>query len=108
LYHWTRHNDLVSIGLLFVVIIVILLSLATLNRGAVALPTEDEMMAEIDKEAERINDIMNDKIENHPGMNLDGYCYNSAEALETCTNEIAKGMEPYYDEAGKRIWENID
>ena len=36
-------------------------------------------MAEIDKEAEKINDIMNDKIENHPGMDLDGYCFGSVD-----------------------------
>ena len=65
-------------------------------------------MAEIDKEAEKINDIMNDKIENHPGMDLDGYCFDSAEALEKCTNEIAKEMEPFMMKQEKRIWESTD
>jgi hypothetical protein len=88
--------------------LVIILGLVTMSPSSAALPTEDEMMAEIDKEAEKINDIMNRKIENHPRMDLGGYCYNSAEALDGCTNEIAKEMEPYYDEAGKRIWEDID
>ena len=87
--------------------IVILLGLVTMNPVS-ALPTEDEMMAEIDKEAEKINDIMNQKIENHPGMDLGGYCYNSVESLDGCTSELAKEMEPYYNEAGKRVWGNID
>lgn len=95
-------------GILFVIVVGTLLNIVTMNQEAVAIPSEDEIMAEIDKEAEKINDIMNNKIENHPGMDLDGYCYNSAETLEGCTNEIAKEMEPYYDEAGKRIWKNID
>jgi hypothetical protein len=74
-----------------------------------AIPSQDEIMDEIDKEAEKINDIMNDKIENHPGMgDLDGYCYNSAETLGKCTDEIAKEMQPYYVDAGKRIWGSID
>src|SRR5512144_2618275 len=76
---------------------------------ASALPSEDEIMAKIDREAERINDIIDQKIQNHPGLSdFGGYCYNSVEALEQCQNEIANEMEPYYDEAGKRIWDNID
>jgi hypothetical protein len=88
--------------------LVTILGLVSMNPVSAALPTEDEIMAEIDKEAEKINDIMNQKIEGHPGMELDGYCYDSTESLEGCTNEIAKEMEPYYDEAGERVWENID
>lgn len=63
----------------------------------------------MDKEAEIINDIINDKIESHPGMgDLDGDSYDITEALETCINDIPKEMQSYYDEAGERIWENID
>ena len=74
-----------------------------------ALPSEDEIMAKIDREAERINDIIDQKIQNHPGLSdFDGYCYNSVEALELCQNEIVNEMDPYYEEAGERIWDNID
>jgi hypothetical protein len=38
-----------------------------------ALPSQDEIMAEIYEEADNINDIMDKKIENHPGLgDLDG------------------------------------
>jgi hypothetical protein len=74
-----------------------------------AFPSEDEIMARIDRESERINEIMNQKIQNHPGLSdLDGYCYKSVDALEQCEKEIANEMQPYYDEAGKRIWEDLD
>ena len=52
---------------------------------AYALPSQDEIMAEIYEEADKINDIMDNKIENHPGLgDIDGYCYNSVESLEKC------------------------
>ena len=96
-------------GLQFILVLGSISLLTIFNQGADALPTEDEIMDEIDKEAEKINDIMNDKIESHPGLgDIDGYCYNSVEALERCTDGIAEEIQPYYDEAGKRIWENID
>ena len=74
-----------------------------------ALPTQDEIMAEIYEEADKINDIMNQKIENHPGLSdVDGHCYNSIEALEKCQKDVTEEMEPYYEEAGKRLSDKID
>jgi len=35
------------------------------------------------EQPDKINDIMNNRIENHPGLSdLNGYCYNSIETLE--------------------------
>ena len=74
-----------------------------------ALPTQDGTMADIYEEADKINDIMNQKIENHPGLSdVDGHCYNSIEALEKCQKEVTEEMEPYYEEAGKRLSDKID
>jgi hypothetical protein len=85
-----------------------LAAFSNLNLIAYALPSEDEIMNKIDREAERINEILNEKIQNHPGLSdPDGYCYNSVAALEQCENEIANEMEHYYDKAGERIWENM-
>ena len=41
-------------------------TLTILDQRAVAIPTQDEIMFEIDKEAQEINVIVIDKIENHP------------------------------------------
>ena len=58
---------------------------------AKGLPREDELMAEIDKEAERINDIIDQKIKSHHGLDdIYSYCYDSVEALEQCQNEIVR------------------
>ena len=54
------------IGLQFLLLLGTILILATFNQGIEVIPTQDEIMAEIDKEAEEINEIMNNKIENHP------------------------------------------
>jgi len=98
-----KSNQFYLIGILTTISIFAFFAVAN------ALPSEDEIMAKIDREAERINDIMNQKIQNHPGLSdFDGYCYDSVEALEQCQNEIANEMEPYYDEAGERVWDNID
>ena len=96
-------------NLYFLIGILATISINAFFGVANALPSEDEIMAKIDREAERINDIIDQKIQNHPGLSdFDGYCYNSVEALEQCQNEIANEMEPYYDEAGKRVWDNTD
>ena len=99
-------------SILFLTLLLISLSglaaFNNLNLIAHALPSEDEIMNKINREAERINDILNEKIQNHPGLSdSDGYCYNSVAALEQCEKEITNEMKPYYDEAGKRVWENI-
>ena len=76
---------------------------------AKGLPSEDEIMGEIDKEAERINDIMDQKIKSHPGLDdIYSYCYDSVEALLQCQSEIVEEMEPYYEDAGKRIGDKIE
>lgn len=95
--------------LYFLMGILTTIPLYALLAVANALPSEDEIMAKIDREAERINDIIDQKIQNHPGLSdFNGYCYNNVEALEQCENKIATEMEPYYDEAGERIWDNVD
>ena len=99
-------------SILFLTLLLISLSgfaaFNNLNLIAYALPSEDEIMNKINREAERINDILSEKIQNHPGLSdSDGYCYNSVTALERCEKEITDEMKPYYDEAGKRVWENM-
>jgi hypothetical protein len=76
---------------------------------AQALPSEDDLKAEIDKEAEKINDIIDQKIKCHPGLgDIYSYCYDSVEELLQCQNEIVEVMEPYYEDAGKRITDKIE
>jgi L-ribulose-5-phosphate 3-epimerase UlaE len=73
------------------------------------LPHENDIMSEIDKEAEKINDIMDQKIKIHPGLgDIYSYCYDSVEELLQCQNEIVEEMEPHYEDAGKRITDKIE
>jgi hypothetical protein len=96
-------------NLYFLIGILTIMLLSAFFAVANALLSEDEIMARIDREAERINEIMNQKIQNDPGLSdLDGYCYESVDALEQCEKEIANEMQSYYDEAGERIWEGLD
>lgn len=96
-------------SLVFTLITITLLALTLLLQMVNALPSQDEIMAGIYEEADKINDIMNQKIENHPGLSdLDGYCYNNVEALEKCQKDVAEEMEPYYEDAGKRLSDKID
>jgi hypothetical protein len=86
-----------------------LLALTAPIQMANALPTQDEIIADIYEEADKINDIMNQKIENHPGLSdVDGHCYNSIEALEKCQKDVAEEMEPYYEDTGKRLSDKLD
>lgn len=100
-------NGLISSVFTFVIITLFVLtaSIQMVN----ALPSQDEIMADIYEEADKINDIMDKKIENHPGLSdLNGYCYNSVEALEKCQKDVAEEMEPYYQDAGERLADKID
>lgn len=93
----------------FTFVIITLFLLTASIQMVNALPSQDEVLAEIYEEADKINDIMDNKIENHPGLgDLDGYCYNSVEALEKCQKDVAEEMEPYYEDAGKRLSDKID
>lgn len=96
-------------SLAFTLFTIAILALTSPIQMANALPTQDEIMADIYEEADKINDIMNQKIENHPGLSdVDGHCYNSIEALEKCQKDVTEEMEPYYEEAGKRLSDKID
>lgn len=100
-------NGLASSVFTFVIITLFVLtaSIQMVN----ALPSQDEIMVEIYEEADKINDIMDKKIENHPGLSdVDGHCYNSIEALEKCQKDVAEELEPYYEEAGERLSDKID
>ena len=93
----------------FTFVIVTLFVLTASIQMVNALPNQDEIMAEIYEEADNINDIMDKKIENHPGLgDLDGQCYNSVEALEKCQKDVAEEMEPYYEDTGERLADKID
>jgi hypothetical protein len=100
-------NGLASSVFTFVIITLFVLTASI--QMANALPSQDEIMAEIYEEADKINDIMNNKIESHPGLSdLDGYCYNSVEALEKCQKDVAEEMEPNYEDAGERLADKFD
>lgn len=105
-------QTLVSINRLivscFLIASIVSLANSTIEE-AKGLSNEDDIMVEIDKEAERINDIIDQKIQSHPGLDdIYSYCYDSVEALLQCQNEVAEEMEPYYEDAGKRITEKIE
>jgi hypothetical protein len=96
-----------------IVLCFLIASIVSLTHSSIeeakGLPSEDDIMAEIDKEAERINDIIDQKIQSHPGLgNIYSYCYDSVEALLQCQNEVVEEMEPYYEDAGKRIGDKIE
>ena len=47
------------------------------------------------READRINEVMKEKIANGPGLqNFGGYCYGTAESLEQCINDMTDEMQP--------------
>jgi hypothetical protein len=96
-------------SLAFTLVIIAIWVLTSSIQMVNALPRQDEIMAEIYEEADKINDIMNNKIESHPGLSdIDGYCYNSVESLEKCQKDVAEEMEPYYEDAGERLADKID
>jgi len=100
-------KGLIPFGFVFATIAI--LALTSSFQMVNAFPSQDEIMAEIYEEADKVNDIMNKKIENHPGLSdLDGYCYNSVEALEKCQKDLAEKMEPYYEDAGEHLADKID
>jgi hypothetical protein len=39
---------------------------------------------------------------------LDGYCYNSVEALEKCQKDVPEEMEHNYEDAGERLADKFD
>ena len=95
--------------LCFLIITSIVSLTHSMIEEAKGLTSEDEIMAEIDKEAERINDIIDQKIKSHPGLgDIYSYCYDSVEALQQCQSEIVEEMEPYYEDAGKHIGDKIE
>jgi hypothetical protein len=64
---------------------------------------------QIKKETDKIGKIMTDKIKNDPELSdYSGHCYKTVDSLKTCTDKIAKEMQPLYDEAQKKLADNSD